>query len=378
MVSLISRAFIRSCRRSLRRLRTVRRVLTSRPGRPSTLSAACVRGGQAGGTPTPSRYGAADRDPGLAGQRGRAAARPGPGARPVLRQRRRPSGVTWPVDQLAPAPAGQRAASRRTSAGPAPRRRPAARRLAGPADAGPHHRTPRPRRTPPRAWATQRPLGRGVGERLDRRQLAGRDEQARSPSAPSPRTTSVTTATEAYGSSAQSVTGRQPAATPAAAGRSRGAGVASTTASASISSGDAAGPVVSANPPPGRRSHGSDGRRRAQLDPAPAQVRDQGVDEPGTPRRPARRTPARASDRAQPARACCSSEPPARAPREQPGRDRVEGQLPGSSRVHAAEQRLEQPVGHLGPEALVDVRRRWPRRRPAAAAAARFVGSARA
>ena len=56
----------------------------------------------------------------------------------------------------------------------------------------------------PRLGGDPGPLGRGVGQRLDRRKFAGRHEQPGSRRDRRPRTTSVMTATEAYGSRANS------------------------------------------------------------------------------------------------------------------------------------------------------------------------------
>ena len=176
-----------------------------------------------------------------------------------------------------------------------------------------------------------------------------------------PRTTRVSTATDAYGSPAPARRPPARAARPAAAAAGRAARRGRRRRQRWPRASPRAGPTEH-EPGPVPVQAGDRGRIDASVTPAVRELAPPGRRRARGRRRPARRTPARSPGSGD-ARACAASEPPSAGRREQPGRDRLERQLSGTARVDAAEQRLQQPVGHLGPEPLVDVRRRSPRRR---------------
>ena len=193
------------------------------------------------------------------------------------------------------------------------------------------------------------PLGEGEGRGLDPAPLDRRHQEARGVGRRRARATDaaakakVTTAIEADSMPASSA-----AAAGATAPSSRAvgaAGVASTTASASTSSGRVVGPTVRREPGGGRAPAPARSRRCGRSSPRPA-PRAADPSRRGCPRRPAGRTSSGI--------ARLVEHRPAAGVRDQLGHRRARRDQPRVAGVHPAEQRLDEPVGDLGPEPAVD------------------------
>ena len=177
----------------------------------------------------------------------------------------------------------------------------------------------------------------------------------------------MTTATEAYGTAASCRAGPGPG--PPAAGRSVPPGAASTHG-VGVDRLGRRGRAAGQPEPVAVRARARGRSVRVAAPPAALQVRHQRVDERG-------HAPDQAGEHRPPVvrpgqrRAWCSSEPPFRASARTARGDACEGQLPGPPGVDPAEQRLQQPVGHLRAEPFVDVAADGDVRRRAASAGRR-------
>ena len=279
-----------------------------------------------------------------------AAARPGRGARPVLRQGPAPAG-DLAGDQLGAGPAGQQAgASAQVRASSASSSTCSRRRLADPADAGPDHLA----RPSPHASRPARPTQSHFTEEWVSALIVGSSAARHQ----QPGAVGCSAADHQGDHGHRGVRDR--------VGANAGASSASSRPIGRRRGGDHH--AVDRRPFPASAAEPTTSRPGPSIAPAPAVVRPHldparvpssatsSVDQPVRRRRAGRRRPARPAGRTElprRARAATRRPGPARTAPARPPRRTASRDSPG---VHPAEQRLEQPVGHLGPEPLVHVR----------------------